>query len=89
VSAKAAQVRDARDARANGPKMPPTNRQRQLLALICSGMTYGEAATVLGIQVHTVKNLMSQALAKMGARNCNRACFEIGKEVGRKEGSGV
>lgn len=54
------------------PPPPPTAalsaRERELLALICAGKTDREAASALGISVHTVRSHRQSIMKKLGVR---------------------
>jgi two-component system response regulator DesR len=48
---------------------PLTDRERQVLRLADEGMTGGEIARSLRLSEGTVRNYLSEAIAKLGARN--------------------
>ncbi|WP_238017839.1 helix-turn-helix transcriptional regulator [Dactylosporangium sp. AC04546] len=58
----------------------PTCRERELLALLCSGSTDESAAARLGISVRTVRRMVADLMNRLGARSR----FQAGaKAVGR------
>ncbi|MBO2447200.1 response regulator transcription factor [Actinomadura barringtoniae] len=56
-----------------------TGVQREILALLCSGMTDAAVARTLGISTRTVKRHVRQAMEHLGARSR----LELGIRLGR------
>jgi DNA-binding NarL/FixJ family response regulator len=56
-----------------------TGVQREILVLLCSGMTDAAAARTLGISTRTVKRHVRQAMEQVGARSR----MELGIRLGR------
>lgn len=48
---------------------PLTDRERQVLRLAADGQTSGEVAEALSLSEGTVRNYLSEAISKLGARN--------------------
>ena len=48
---------------------PLTNRERDILKLICRGKTNQDIAGELGTSLSTIKNQVSSILTKLGVRN--------------------
>jgi len=48
---------------------PLTDRERQVLRLAADGRTSGEVAEALSLSEGTVRNYLSEAISKLGARN--------------------
>jgi len=44
-----------------------TGREQQITALLAAGKSQGEAATVLGLSIHTVRGYLKSARAKTGS----------------------
>jgi DNA-binding NarL/FixJ family response regulator len=52
-----------------GDPDPLTDRQREVLRLTTDGMATADIATRLGLSAGTVRNYLSEAIAKLGAAN--------------------
>ena len=50
-----------------------TNREKQVMALLCGGHSNKEIAEILGISYETVKNNVCFIMGKLGARNRTHA----------------
>jgi two-component system response regulator DesR len=56
-------------AEALGEPDPLTDRQREVLRLSIEGISTGDIATRLGLSAGTVRNYLSEAIARVGAEN--------------------
>lgn len=56
-----------------------TNRELEILQLICKGYTNLEIANTLNISYHTVKNHVASILLKLGVKNRLLAAMEYAK----------
>jgi DNA-binding NarL/FixJ family response regulator len=63
------------------PLNAPTPREREMLELLAKGLSYAEAAAVLGISVHTVGDHIKAIYRKLSVNSKNEAIFE-----GRQKG---
>jgi DNA-binding CsgD family transcriptional regulator len=65
-----------------------TEREMDVLTLRCAGRTFAQIGVRLGISAQTVKNHSAAILRAFGHRRLCGVCFELGREIGRKEGTG-
>lgn len=50
-----------------------TTRQRQIMSMFCSGMTYRQIATDLGLSPETINPSLKQSARRLGAPGIARA----------------
>lgn len=63
----------------NGRRRPPrrlTERERQVVLLVASGLTYSDVAGVLHLSRHTVKNHLTRIYDKLSKRTAAGALAE-------------
>ncbi|WP_440959075.1 response regulator [Oceanicaulis sp. LC35] len=69
-------VREQKDAKAPLEKSVLTERETEILALFAKGMSYDEAAQLMGISPHTVRDHVKSIYRKMDVRSKSEAVFE-------------
>lgn len=58
-----------------------TNRQREIVTMFCSGMTYREVAADVGLSPGTINPTLKQAAKKLGAGGIARETLKAAAEA--------
>ena len=66
-----------------GVLAPLSDREAEVLALVCEGLTSREIGAALGLSPKTVENHRARLLVRLGAPNSERACYLLGLAHGR------
>lgn len=61
-------------------KLKLTNRENEIIKLICNGSTNSEIAELLFITTHTVKKHIDSIVRKLGAKNRANAAYLYAKK---------
>jgi DNA-binding NarL/FixJ family response regulator len=63
----------------NSRRLPPS--ERQVIALICAGLTYKEMATELGLPFGTIKNRIISINQHVGTHSMAQIVAEVARQV--------
>ena len=69
-------VREQKDAKTPLEKSILTDRETEILALFAKGLSYDEAAQLMGISPHTVRDYVKSIYRKLDVRSKSEAVFE-------------